>query len=204
MTVVGSIRRPRDKRKTSLSFCYWLISQVRVGNWLTQWQRSHLSHHWQPTALSSSNFLQSHQIVAMIASSHPGSIFFSWQHAFPSTHLLFTASASKEYWRGEINVEFQVKGKKKSTECHPSEEVWQTRRRWWRCLIQKKLTWWGVKYVNNQSAIRHDPESNISVLINPCDWSGSHIKLLFQLRNFPWLFFNRDLKEGNEQEGCDS
>lgn len=115
MTVVGSIRRPRDKRKTSLSFCYWLISQVRVGNWLTQWQRSHLSHHWQPTALSSSNFLQSHQIVAMIASSHPGSIFFSWQHAFPSTHLLFTASASKEYWRGEINVEFQVKGKKKST-----------------------------------------------------------------------------------------
>lgn len=69
--------------KISLSLCYWLVSQVRVGNWLTQWQRSHLSHHWQPTALSSSNFLQHYQIVPMIASSQPGSGSFHDSMLFP-------------------------------------------------------------------------------------------------------------------------
>lgn len=55
------------------SMCYWLVSQVRVGNWLTQWQRSHLFHHWQPMSLSSSNFPRYYQIVPMIASRQPGS-----------------------------------------------------------------------------------------------------------------------------------
>lgn len=75
MTASPSIQRPGVNRKPllSLSSCYWLVSQVRAGNWLTQWQRSHLSHHWQQTALSSSNFLRCYQIVPMIASSQPGS-----------------------------------------------------------------------------------------------------------------------------------
>ena len=71
------------QEKASRSLCYWLISQVRVGNWLTQWQRSHLSHHWQPTALSSSNFLRRYQIVPMIASSQPGSGSFHDSMLFP-------------------------------------------------------------------------------------------------------------------------
>lgn len=61
----------RSDSKTLLRLIDWPLRWV--GNWLTQWQRSHLSRHWQQSALSSSNFLQLHQIVAVIASSQPGS-----------------------------------------------------------------------------------------------------------------------------------
>lgn len=76
-------RGQETRENLSLSLCYWLVSQVRVGNWLTQWQRSHLSHHRQPTVLSSSNFLQHYQIVPMIASSQPGSSSFHDSMLFP-------------------------------------------------------------------------------------------------------------------------
>lgn len=87
MTASSSIQRPRVNRKPllPLSSCYWLVSQVRAGNWLTQWQRSHLSHHWQQTALSSSNFLRRYQIVPMIASRKPGS--GSFHDSMPPTPI---------------------------------------------------------------------------------------------------------------------
>lgn len=74
-----------------------------VGNWLTQWQRSHLSHQLRPTASCSSNFLRRNQILPMIASSQPGSA--SFHDSIPFLPLLppcrFTASrpASKRCWR---------------------------------------------------------------------------------------------------------
>lgn len=93
MTAPPSLQRPWDKRKISLSPCYWLVSQVRVGNWLTQWQRSHLSHQWQQTAPSSSNFLRCYQIVPMIASSQPGS--GSFHDSIPARVFAVTLSLSQ-------------------------------------------------------------------------------------------------------------
>lgn len=80
-----------DSREASLLLCVWLICKVREGNWLTQWQKSHLSHHWQQTALSSSNFLHRYQIAPVIASSQSGSNLFqdsvSPPHHQPSTSV---------------------------------------------------------------------------------------------------------------------
>lgn len=110
---------------------------MRAGNWLTQWQRSHLSHHWQPTALGSSNFLRRYQIVPMIASSWPGSGSFHDSMLFPRppTSLIHILPISLE---GALKVVTnlgllrEINGVGKTHLYGP----WQTGEGWWRCLFQ--------------------------------------------------------------------
>lgn len=81
----GAKERMHSGSKPFLHLIDWPLRWV--GNWLTQWQRIHLYHHWQQAALRSSNFLQLHQIVALIASSQPGRQPPPSHHYHHHTHI---------------------------------------------------------------------------------------------------------------------